>query len=218
MDLFSKITISHFIWYLVPGLGLIFFLLFPLSVFNPHVTRLIFETLGPFGIVILGIILGFALDGLRLYRFRPRYSSIRSAFFLHLQEIIAPHLNPYFIQSHINDVARSKSVTELSLRHAIWIMLGNFTILAFLEALFWLLAALYFNFSTTSAYSLFGTYVSKEAAILVFEALAALFLIIAFRFLHVSIQDQKVTNMIFSNFAEQHCNEIKKLINVTLDG
>ena len=216
MDLFNKVTISHFIWYLVPGLGLIFFLLFPLLVFNPHVTKLFFQTIGPFGIIILGIILGFALDGLRLYRFRPKYFSIREEFFRHLQATIDPDLDPYFIQSHINDVARNRNVTGLSLHHAIWIMLGHFTILGFFEAFFWLLATLYFRFFSTSAYSvLFGTDVFRETAIMICAAFTVLFLIISFRFLNISTEDQKNTNTMFSNFAEQYGDEIRQLLNVT---
>ena len=216
MDLFNKITISQLIWYLVPGLGLIFFFLFPLLVFKPHVAKLFFETIGPFGIIILGIILGFSLDGLRLYRFRPNYSKIKNRFFQQLQATIDPDLDPYFIQSHINDVARIKNVPELSLHHAIWIMLGQFTILGFLETLFWLLATLYFRFYSASEYLvLFGTNVFREVAIMLYAAFAVLFLFIGFRFLYISTEDQKNTNKMFSNFAEQHRDEIRQLLNVT---
>lgn len=213
MDMFNKITMSHFIWYLVPGLGLIFFLLFPLLVFQPHVAKLIFETVGPFGIIILGIILGFFLDGLRLYRWRPKYSEIKDTFFRELQNTIDIDLNPYFIQSHISDVARSKNITGLSLHHAIWIMHGHCAILGLVEALFWQLATLYFYFSEIPAYSLFGMDVSRGVAIMSCIGLWGLFFFIGFRFQQISIEDQKTTNKMFLNFAAQHSNEIQELLN-----
>ncbi|HAB51985.1 MAG TPA: hypothetical protein DCE80_07435 [Ignavibacteriales bacterium] len=213
MDLFSKITISHFIWYLVPGLGFILFLFFPLLVFKPELTKLLFETVGPFGIIILGTILGFLLDGLRLYRFRPNYSKIREAFFSQLKSIINPALNPYFIQSHVDDVARSKSVTGLSFHHAIWIMLGQFTILGFLEAFFWILSTIYFYHYKATEYSFFGASVSGDTAIIFCGSFSVLFLLISWRFLYTSIQDQETTNNMFLDFARQHCDEIRRLLN-----
>ncbi len=214
MDVFNRISVSQFIWYLVPGLGLLFFLLFPLLVLKPYVAGAFWETIGPFGTIVLGIILGFSLDGLRLYRFRPDYFQIRKRFFEELQATVGANLDPYFIQSHISDVARSKNVTGLSLHHAIWIMLGQFTILASMETFFWFLATLYFHFCEASSYSLFARNVSKEAMVMFCAALAVLFLFIGFRFLHISIQDQETTNTMFENFAKQHCDEIRELLNV----
>lgn len=215
MDQFEKISISNFIWYLVPGLGLIFFLLFPLLVFNPEITKLFFNTVGPFGIIILGIILGFLLDGLRLYRFRPKYSKIRESFFLDLQATIAFNLDPYFIQSCINDIASSKKVTGLSLRHAIWIMLGNFTILGFLEGIFWVLYSLYLYFFPPCTYSLFDKNVSRNTAIGICAVFAVLFLFIGSRFLCISTQDQKTTNRMYLDFAKQHRDKIRQSLNIT---
>jgi len=214
MDQFEKISISNFIWYLVPGLGLIYLLLFPLLVFQPRVTILFFNTVGPFGIIILGTILGFFLDGLRLYRLRPKYFLIRERFFQDLKTIIAPNLDPYFIQSHINDLANSKKVTGLSLHHAIWIMLGDFTILAFAEAIFWGLTSLYLCLFAPSTYSLFNKNMPTHTAIIICAGFSALFLIIGCRFLCISRQDQNNTNKMFTTFAEQYRDEIRKLLNV----
>ncbi|HUT70713.1 MAG TPA: hypothetical protein VMW89_08540 [Desulfatiglandales bacterium] len=218
MDLFSRITISQFIWYLVPGLGLIFFLFIPILVFNPPIARLFFEGVGLLGVIVLGIVLGFCLDGLRLYRFRPHYSTIRKTFFDNLQATISTDLDPYFIQSHINDFARSKNITGLSLHHAIWIMLGHFTMLAFLETFFWVLATLYFRFWATSTYlktySVFGTNVYRDSAIITCAAFAVFFLFISIRLLYISTEDQRTTNKMFENFAQQHCEEIRESLEI----
>jgi hypothetical protein len=216
MDLFEKISVSLLIWYLVPGLGLILFFVCPLLVLNPAVAKLFVSTVGPFGIVILGIILGFLLDGLRLYRFRPRYFTIRGKFFGDLQATIAPNLNPYFIQSCISDVAKSKNVTGLSLHHAIWIMLGDFTILSFIEAFFWTLFVLYLWLFAPCTYHLFDSDMPKNTAIIICSLSSLIFWLVGFRFLSVSKEDQNNTNRMFIDFANQHRDEIRRLLNVLL--
>jgi hypothetical protein len=158
--------------------------------------------------------LGFILDGLRLYRFRPKYSAIRDAFFQELKGTIAPDLDPYFIQSHIKDLANNKKVTGLSLHHAIWIMLGDFTILTFFEAIFWVLYGFYLYFSPPCAYSLFDKNVSRCTAIGICGAFSVLFFVIALRFLQISTQDQNNTNKMFTNFAKQYRDEIWQLLNI----
>jgi hypothetical protein len=227
MDVFNKITISNIIWYLVPGLGLIFFVIFPITAFNPNVVGIFFMTLGPFGIVILAIILGFTIEGLRLYRFRPNYSKIKTEFFSSLKEIISSELDPYFIQMHIGDIAKSKNITGLSLHHAIWIMLGQFTILSFSEGLFWFIATFYYIFCDSNSciineffkitpdYKLFGIIWSKEIVVFCCGIFAALFTLTGYRILHTSVEDQNNTNKMFLNFAKQHRDEIRKLLNIT---
>lgn len=214
MDQFEKISISHLIWYLVPGLGLIFFLLFPFIVFNPQFIKVFFNTVGSFGIILLGIILGFFLDGLRLYRLRPKYSNIRKEFFQNLQQLIDPKLDPYFIQSRINDLAKQKNITGLSLHHAIWIMLGDFTLLAFIESGFWILAGLYFYFSPSCTYLLFEKNLSRDTAIIVCVFFAIFFFVIYKRFLYVSREDQNNTNKMFMEFAGRYRDEIRELLNI----
>ncbi len=218
MDTFNKITVSNFIWYLVPGLGLIFFILFPLIVFQPHATKMFIDTVGPFGLIILGSILGFLLDGLRLYRFRPGYFKIKNIFFQKLQSTIAGIDNPYLIQSLIYDVAKNKNITGLSLHHAIWIMLGHFAILALLEGFYWLLTALYFTYMKISVYHLFGAISSQGVVLMSCVAFGLLFVLIGFRLLYIANEDQNTTNNMFSSFAEQHRDEILQLFNVTPRG
>lgn len=215
MDAFEKISISLLIWYLVPGLGLIFFIVFPILVLSPTIAKLFVITAGPFGLLILGIILGFLLDGLRLYRFRPGYSKIRKGFFRDLQTIIAPSLNPYFIQSCISDVAKTKNVTGLSLHHAIWIMLGDFTILSFLETIFWALVVLYLYFFAPCTFLLFDNGMPKNIAIIISSLFLVVFLLVGFRFLSISKEDQNNTNRMFTDFSNQHRDEIRSLMNIT---
>jgi len=97
-------------------------------VFQPHVVKIFIDTIGPFGMIILGSILGLFLDGLRLYRFRPGYSKIKNSFFNKLKQTVTAIDNPYLIQTLIYDVVRDKKIAGLSFRHAIWIMLGQLAV------------------------------------------------------------------------------------------
>jgi uncharacterized integral membrane protein len=214
MDVFSKVTISNFIWYLVPGLELIFFLLFPILVYKPQSAMQFFNAVGPFGLIIIGIVFGFFLDGLRLYRLRWDYKKIKDDFFNELKKIIEGVENPYIIQSAISDLARNKNISGLSLHHAIWIMLGHFTILSFLEAFYWMYIFLYFYYVEKSTYSLFGIDVSYNTFMYASFGFFLLFLIVGIRLLYISTEDQKNTNNMFLGFAKNHSSEIKQLLKV----
>lgn len=216
MDIFKKISVSNLIWYLLPGLGLILFILFPLMVFNPRVAASFLSAIGVLGIIVLGIILGFFLDGLRLYRLlRLHHSKFRNTFFKQLQDTIADNLDPYFILSCINDIANNKNVSGISIHHAIWIMLGHFTVLAFLEALFWASASFYLYYYPYPVYSLFDINMCIMNAMLICFIFFVLFFIICWRFFVIYREDQNNTNCMYLNFAKQHRDEIRRILNIT---
>jgi len=218
MDMFKKIDVSHVIWYLLPGLGLILLILFPLMVFKPNVAASFLNAVGILGILVLGIILGFFLDGLRLYRLlRIDHKNFRSDFFNQLQDIIARELNPYFILSCINDIATDKKNTGISLHHAIWIMLGHFTVLAFLESFFWALAWYYLYYFSNPMYSLFNTEICRTSAMVICTVFFIIFFSIGLRFFAIYKEDQNNTNSMYLDFAKQHRDEIRRLLNINPD-
>ena len=145
MDVFSKFTVSHFIWYLVPGLGAFVFIIFPLAIFAPFVVQSLLQVIGPMGLVLFCIILGFLMDGLRLYRLKFNYKKIKSDFFSELQNIVGKKIDPYLIQSNIIDMARKKEMTGVNLHHAIWILHGHFSILCCSESAGLLVYSIYFD-------------------------------------------------------------------------
>ena len=216
--MFKKINISHVIWYLLPGLGLILLILFPLMVFKPHVAEAFLKSVGIMGVIVFGIILGFFLDGLRLYRLlRTQHSNFRSDFFKQLQNTIADNLDPYFILSSISDIADSKKITGISLHHAIWIMLGHFTVLTFLETFFWVLAFCHLYYFSNPVYSLFNIDICRINALAICFGFSCLFFIIGCRFLAIYREDQNNTNSMYLNFAKQHRDEIRQFLNITPD-
>jgi len=216
MEMFNKITIAHFIWYLVPGLAFELFLLFPFFVLSPPLAKAIFTNLGPVGIVLVAIVLGFILDGLRLYRLRPKYDETKSKFFSDLLIILnASGLDPYFVQSRVADLAREKNVSGIAIHHAIWIMHGHMSMLAFLESCFWALTIGYFYFWEKAPYPVLVSTYNWYKALSLFACLSLGFLLVGLRFYKISSQDQKTTNKMFLDFAKQHVVEIKNIMNIT---
>jgi len=215
MDLFSKITIAHFIWYLVPGLALVFFVLFPFVIIDPHLAKLLLQNIGSVGVVLLSIVMGFSLDGLRLYRFRTNYGNIKSNFFEELKNIIGIDLDPYFIQSHISEIARAKEVTGIGIHHAIWIMHGHLAVLSLLESIFWLVASVYFYIWGKPICPLLVFPVTKIVCLWTYATFFLFFGLVGYRFQAISIEDQQTTNRMFLNFAKQHKSEILQLLNVS---
>lgn len=215
MEIFNKISISHLIWYLVPGLALAFIMLFPFVVISPPIAKAIFTNLGPIGLLLLSIIFGFGLDGLRLYRLRPHYLKMKTDFFGQLTASVgASGLDPYFVQSSIADLARQKDVTGIGIHHAIWIMHGHLAMLAFLESFFWILAAVYFYVFESGPYPVLVTTASWGKALVLYLGLACTFFLLGIRFHRISREDQSTTNTMFLNFAKQHAVEIKSILKI----
>ena len=216
MDIFDKISISQFIWYLVPGLSLIFLIALPVSAVNAIMIKSVFETLGPIGIFILSINLGFIVEGLRLYRLRPNYFQIRKDFFSELQGVFHTDLDPYFVQSNVSDLARKKNAGGISLHHSIWIMLGQISILTFIEAIYWLVFPMFFNWcNQNSTIELFGAQYPNWKAALLCLIFFVIFLIISIRLIVISTEDQRNTNKMFLNFASQNKDQLKTQMNLT---
>ena len=187
-------------------------------VFRPHVAAAFLKSIGIMGIIVLGIMLGFFLDGLRLYRLiRTQHSNFRNDFFKQLQNTIASNLNPYFILSSISDIADNKKNTGISLHHAIWIMLGHFTVLTFLETFFWVLAFCHLYFFSNPVYLLFNIVISRINALAICIGFSCLFFAIGCRFLDIYIEDQNKTNLMYLDFAKQHRDEIRQFLHITTD-
>lgn len=216
MDLFSKFTISHFIWYLVPGLGAFFFIIFPIVVFSPQIVKSILDAIGPVGLVLVCIIFGFIMDGLRPYRFKCSYKRIKSKFFSDLQVVVGQKINPYLILSNISDLARKNEMTGLNLHHAIWILHGHFSVLCFVQAGWWLASSLYIFLLGQQNYKLLGIIDTGNFATGIISIVLMIFFVISgARIMKISNEDQETTNNMFLDFAKQYKVEINKMLNIS---
>ncbi len=215
MDLFNKISISHFIWYLMPGLGGLLLIYFPILVFNPVAIKISIEAMGSVGLILLCIILGFLLDGLRLYRYKYNYECIKQDFFKKMQNIVGKELDPYLIQNNIIELMRKKKISAINVHHSIWIMHGHFSILCFIQAIFWLFVIVYIQDAKQESYSIFGSYTFTKYSTITFCTFAILtFVLIGYRFMCISNEDQTTTNNMFLDFGRQHTKELKQLLNI----
>ena len=210
MDFFSKFTIAHFIWYLVPGITLFIYILFPLLIYFPIEAQTLLNSFGTVGVILICIVFGFILEGIRPYRFRVNYKSIRKEYFDKLKCIISTELNPYFIHNALSETSKEKKITGLSLHHSIWIMLGHIASLSFGMAAFWLIMFLYYCVKTDSYFcSFYDQLLPREHLILISLAFTAVFIFIAFRLAFVATEEQKYTNQMFLDFASLYKYEIK---------
>lgn len=214
MDLLNRVTVSQFVWYLVPGLGSILFILLPVYAFYPNQTLVILEKTGSFGIFIFGIVFGFFIDGLRLYRLRPNYKTIKSAFHRELLEMVSSEQDPYFVQSGVVDLAVEKKYSGLSFKHSVWIMLGNFTILSVLEAIAWGCCFINYSVSKIPNVALFGECVSRETAMIISFVISIVFFAISIRLYYISIEDQNQTNQMYLEFARHNLAKLKDSLNI----
>ena len=220
MDSLEKISIASFVWYLVPGMSLLFLIFYPFIIIDPTLAKLVFNVVGAWGLVFLSIVFGFFLDGLRLYRFKHNYDSIKSEFFRDLRSAAELDTDPYLIISQINDIAKKNVITSLGMRHAIWIMHGHIAILSYIEAgLFFIIFVYSTNFFgsylpnfTPSSYTIFGSAVDQYVFMLIMLLNTILFTLIAKRLEIISTEDQLTTNKMYIDLARQHrCS----LVNVT---
>lgn len=210
MDIFNKVPISQFIWYLVPGLSLALYILFPTAAFAPQKIIKFFDAVGSFGIIMLAIILGFLADGLRLYRFRPKYRKIKRLFFAELRGKVDLDSDPYSILAAVNDLALESGFTNLGFRHSIWIMLGHLTFINACEAVFWAGYVVYVYGGDGKIYHMFGMDFERCVALTISSALFLLFALITVRVGYICREEQGVTNAMYLSFMGNNKSRLEK--------
>jgi hypothetical protein len=215
MDFFEKINITHFIWYLLPGIALIFFIIFPVAFINLDAAVKFFAVIGITGVITFGAVLGFILEGLRLYRYRKDYEAVRKEFFDALKSTLKLDMDvdSYYILSRIKDYAKIKTIYVFELRHALWIMLGQITILAFIEFIFWIVYLIFMLFfSNLDTFNIFNISVKKPIAVAVVVLMLFLFCFIWKRLSAVSTEDQKTYNRMVLDFTKNNASSIKNML------
>jgi uncharacterized membrane protein (DUF485 family) len=204
------------IWYLVPGLCTVAYILFPVAFLSPRVGKEIVTTLTPLGLLVLGVLFGFVIDGLRMYRLRHDYDKCKSEFFRKLQSNIGTVLDPYYILSAINDMAIKEDNGSISLHHAIWIMHGNLAALSYAMSLVWIAISCYIGISYDNGETVefflvrSNYYVGFSTALL----LAACFYFLGHRMMRISAEDQNTTNNMFLGFATTHRVKIREILSL----
>lgn len=211
----NKISVSHLIWYLVPGLCLLAFVMLPMVAFCPQLLKSAVNTITPIGLLVLGVLCGFILDGLRIYRFRDGYNKIKNEFFKKLLNVFGLNsaYNPYFVLSIVNDYAAKDKNSNISLHHAIWIMHGTIAILSLMNSIIWLIIGVFVLTHDGNGQVTFFTVNCSWPAICIYCFLfAVIFFSIFWRINQISIEDQNTTNDMFLGYARSRKNAILEII------
>lgn len=213
MDVVEKMSISHFIWYLLPGLAFLLLVFFPILVLNIDAAGILYSKVGSWGALILAVVLGFLIEGLRLYRFRFGYQATRKYFYPALKSLLNEESDPYFLIDRTKDFARSKGMISFELKHSIWIMLGQITILFLIECIFWIVYFVYvWTWNISSTYSFFTIEISRSLFMTSIFGLIILFALITSRFHYVSIKEQVKFNEMILSFARINAQKIKETL------
>ena len=211
----NNISLSHLVWYLVPGLCATAFFIFPIGVFYPQALKAFIGAISPFGLIFIGILLGFILDGLRLYRVRKGYNAIKKDFFTKLTGLFGldERYDPYFVLSIVNDHAAKDKNTKISFYHAVWIMHGEIAVLFIINALVWAIIACFTIFHNVPDSTIFILKDNTSKAITsICFVFAALFLAIGIRIKNISTEGQKTTNNMFLGYALSNKSAIKNIL------
>jgi hypothetical protein len=212
----GKVSISQLIWFLVPGLCVVAFVLFPLGAFYPYQIASFIRAISPIGLFVFGILCGFLLDGLRVYRLRRGYSNLKHNFFSDLKKVleVEDDNDSYYLLSMINEQAVKDEITDISFNHAIWIMQGNMAVLSLVKALVWAVLAgiAFFGNNPNSKIIFFSFELSPLAVALTSAVFSLLFLAAGWRMLVMSIAEQITTNNKFLGYARSKKKVIKERI------
>jgi hypothetical protein len=203
----DKLTISQVAWYFLPGMYALLSAITPIACLSPSSTSALLSSLGAIGFAIIGLVIGFLIDGLRLYRFRPGYKTIRAEFFGQLQNDMGVSRNPYFILDQIVALAQSNEQSAIRFNHSIWIMLGQMTILSWLHAMLWiLLPVAVWLFSKPPA--LWGHPVSFTGLVAASATAALIAVLVGVRLMWTSLEEQNKTNSMYREYAQAKKTEI----------
>jgi hypothetical protein len=204
----DKLSISQVVWYLLPGLACLFFLSIPTAFFNIDLFVKILNSIGAVGIIIVSIVLGFIMDGLRLYRYRPRYKKIKKDFQKQITSVLGPEKDSYYIFWKVSKYASKNGYEQIPFLHAFWIFLAQITFLCWLDLIFWLGYSIYL-FITKTGINILGYVVAYPTNLILCIGITIIFLIVGLILLSSSIEDQLKTNKMFMELINEHKDKIK---------
>ncbi|MFZ5452459.1 MAG: hypothetical protein ACOZF2_11415 [Thermodesulfobacteriota bacterium] len=214
MNATNKLTLSQVVWYFLPGMYAEMVILIPVAVIFPSKASEIMKVLGAVGFALVGLVIGFFIDGLRLYQLRPGYDEIRANFYSDLQRVLGSEKNVYFLLDQVVEYAEKEKNHSVRFGHSIWIMLGQMTALTWLNVSIWIIIAIFY-WVIEATPSFFGFNMSLVAFILLCVQSAFVAFVLGRRLMLISIKEQKKANAIYLEFANAHRDAIRKMIGET---
>lgn len=216
-SLFNRIIFvaTQIIWYILPGFMLMFICVFPFVIISPQNALPLLNDISGAMWIIIGILLGFVLEGLRLYRIRPYYNKIKKQFFEELQSSFrkknkSRSINPYFILDQIYDLATEKKYDTIRLYHSIWILLGQLSIILCVAGVIYFPAIAIFSYKLLSVCLVLGINVTVLMYILIWGIIIALTIVMGIRIMVISLEEQKKVNSMYLEFMNSNLRELER--------
>jgi len=213
VNAFDKISINYVIWYTLPGAVLIFFILLPIGIVIPDMVFSFISGVGVFGLLLISVILGFMLDGLKLFRFRPNYQKIRKTFYKELQEVLGTKQDPYYLMDYMYTLMKETRYESVRFYVAVWVMLGQMSVSIIITAItLWgfFILSVYLGHSYPV---LLGEGVSEFTYYVFCASAFAVSTLAGCRIMAVSLTEQKKSNQMYLDFAKSNKLQIQNAIN-----
>lgn len=205
MNISEKLSLSQFLWYVLPGVALVLSVLLPVAVFFPSAVTSI-GSLGGLALVsALGLVAGYTMDGLRLYRLRPGYRRRRKQFMEAVCKEAGGRFDPYYVLMLAQDLARGQGRSGFDFTHASWIMLSHLGMCLLANGAVWLIFALAHWRSTNAVVSVLGAISISTHIVILCDILGAAFaLSAALRLIWVSHETQERANSFYLQFIKDN--------------
>lgn len=166
----KDIRLATFVWYVLPGINLVFFLVvLPLAILDYGALSDTFSFGAVAGLTVVGMIGGFLMDSMKLYQFTPGYHRTRKRFYDCLARVV--HDTEDASTESGRDVFRSLQVILSSkrseerlypdLEHARWVMINHTSKVFYISAFLWACLLFVGGFSDST---MLGRYALSPAA------------------------------------------------------
>lgn len=212
MEMFEKISLNQVVWYMLPGAIFLFVVLLQVSLVYTSEVYALIDKIGIINAIAISIIMGFLLDGLRLYRLKPNFQKIKKDFYLSLQRLFHSEQDAKYILDYILKSMTSVQYNSVRFYHSMWIMNGQVSIsLLIASSIIWC-----FMLLSRLIYHLPCVILGYNVSLRFFTVFCILFwivsVIIGLRIMFVSTQGQKNCNNMYYEFAVSNKKQIKEAL------
>ncbi|KWT78292.1 hypothetical protein ASN18_2897 [Candidatus Magnetominusculus xianensis] len=205
----EKNYIPLFIWYVLPGINaLCLLVIFPILIIN---TMFIFNNMSlvsVIGWILSGLIIGFLMDSMKLYRYTYKYNETSDDFFCNLSLIIDGKADKVIgrkIFGLLGFILRDEDKHFPLFEHSRWVMINHSSKVAWLSCFIWCSVGI-LSFLTSEFDHLYTNSLMKVLyAKLLICLLSALYLLIGFRLNKVSNYIRQEANDYYT-----HCAKLYK--------
>jgi hypothetical protein len=199
----KEISLPTFIWYVLPGINAIFFLVvLPITILDFELLANSFSWITVVGWLMGGLIIGFLMDSMKIYKFTYGYRKLKDRFFKDLAKAVGGNEGDRNVGRNIFVVMRLMMDEEKNLfpfwEHSRWVMINHTSKTAFLAVILWgyLLGRLW-----GKEIILFNRYpLSQIESQILLASLIVTFSLISYRLHRVSLGVIREANLVYMKY------------------